>query len=267
MVSKVQTKTVYKCEVCNKTHATLKAAEKCESSHEETRLKQEQEAKERMKLHDALVDIRLTSESFVEIQQRALVVLKEHYGDDFVLELKLSNLWHGYGNAVCTYMLSKKVKSSDYYNYLGESKEIDASRVLRTLGFITGCGNGNGKTYSYQCNYNIDNFPAIQAKMLERENAVCACERQMKQAANWKRIIMAKTQEYNNYKNRERNLKMQIDELQDKLETLLTEKQQYIQGNFYKQYEAECCDMIAALPQQFKEQFKDPVPLGYFSFD
>lgn len=268
MVAKVQTKTVYKCEVCSKTHATLKSAEKCELGHEETRIKEENEAKERMKLHNLLVEIRTTSESFEELQERALVALKEHYGDDFVLSVdNIHSRTSYYGRAKCTYTLNRKVKKGDYYKHWGQDKEIASDAVLKDLGFKTGCGSGNGYVYNWEVNYNIEDFPAIQAKMLERKNAVNSVKEQIEQSATKALATMHNQEKYVDYLNEEQQLEMKIALLREQLRDVSAEKQKYIRENFYNPYEDDCRAMIAALPQQFKVQYKDPEPLDYFSFD
>lgn len=268
MVAKVQTKTVYKCEVCSKTHATLKSAEKCEAGHEETRIKEENEAKERMKLYNLLVEIRTTSESFEELQERALVALKEHYGDDFVLSVdNVFSRTSYYGRAICTYTLNRKVKKGDYYRHWSQDKEIASDAILKDLGFKTGCGSGNGYVYHWQVDYHIEDFPGIQAKMLERKNAVSSIKEQIKQLATEALDIMHDQEKYTDYLNEEQQLKMKIALLREQLQDVSAEKQQYIKENFYKPCEDECRAMIATLPQQFKGQYKDPEPLDYFSFD
>lgn len=268
MVAKVQTKTVYKCEVCDKTHSTLKSAEKCETGHEETRLKLETEAKERIKLRDLLVEIRTTSESFEELQERALAALKEHYGDDFVLSVVSTySRTSYYGRATCTYVLDRKVKRGDYYKRWQCDKEVSSDEILKDLGFKTGSGSGNGHVFHWEVNYNIEDFPGIQAKMLERYNAVSDCEHQMEQSANKSLGIMRNQEKYADYLNEEQQLEIKIALLREQLRDVSAEKQQYIKENFYKPYEDECSAMIAALPQQFRGQYKDPEPLHYFSFD
>ena len=260
MVATVKQKTVYKCEVCDKTHNTLKAAEKCENSHEETRIKQEKEAAERMKIHDALVNIRMTSQSFTELNERALSVLKEHYGDDFILEINIRGL------SRCTYVLTKAPKKNDFFSDVWRSnKGIEASDILRTIGFKTGSGGGgDGKVYSYYCTYSIGDFPMIQQKMQEREIAVITCKTQVKELANNTMKLMHEDAEYVSFTETEENLQLRISILQEQLDKITAEKQKYIKDNFYTQYEAKACDMIKALPQQFKSEFPDPYPSAYF---
>jgi hypothetical protein len=266
MVATVKQKTVYKCEVCDKTHNTLKAAEKCENSHEETRIKQEKEAAERMKLHDTLVNIRMTSESFTELNERALSVLKEHYGDDFEINIHEKQRYSSWTNASCTYVLSKKVNKDDYFARFACAKnEIDSSNILSVLGFKTGSGSGDGKTYRWQVTYELSSFPMIEQKMKEREIAVLDCEHEITVLANATMCSMYDNIGYVTFKETEEELRQRIDYLREQLDKVEAEKQQYIKDNFYNQYEAKACTMIAALPKGFEVVYPDPRPSAYFS--
>lgn len=265
MVAKVKV-LPYQCEVCSKTYATEKQAEKCEQSHEETKQKQAKEEANRMKLHDRLVEIRHTAESWQELQDKALDELKAHYGDDFVLVLPQNYTgWYGYhSGATCTYHVTKPTKKSDYFNCWGNTREVDASLILKTLGFTTHCGGGDGKIYSYQVSWNTSDFKTIEAKMLERERAVEDAMRDIQRKAKGIKAEISSDPVYKQMISDATEIQDKIEELQEQLEKSIAKKQQYIVEKYRNKYEADSKDIISELPQQFKREHADPKPLEYF---
>lgn len=263
MVSKVKV-LPYQCEVCQKTYSTEKQAEKCEQSHEVTKQKQVLEQANRMKLRDRLVEIRNTAESWEELQEKALLELKSWYGDDFVLEIPnvLRNNWYSY-SARCTYCTEKAVKKNDYFSDYSH-KGINASNILKTLGFKTGGGSGDGRVYGYQLTYDISDFPCIQEKMLERQRAVEDVKLKIKRSAeDYYSKIKADTK-FTNLNKEQEDLEQQIEILQETLQVSVSKKDKYIKDVYRNYYETEANDLINSLPQIFKHEHPDPRPLDYF---
>lgn len=265
MVAKV-TVHPYQCEVCSKTYATEKQAEKCEQSHEETKQEQAKEQANRMKLHDRLVEIRNTAESWQELQDKALVELKAHYGDDFVLVLPQNYTgWHGYPTgASCTYGITKPIKKNDYFNRWGSGREVDASAILGVLGFTTHSGGGDGKVYSYGVSWSKENFKAINAKMLERQRAVEDAALDIQRNAKDVKRKICSDDKYKQFVSNATEIEEQIEKLQEQLQDVIAKKQQYIKENYQDQYKADAQVIINALPQQFKREYRDPCALEWF---
>ena len=264
MVAKVKV-LPYQCEVCLKTYTTEKQAEKCESSHEVTKQKQLKEENERTKLRDRLIELRITCETFEELQEKALVELKAWYGDDFVLELPhCYSGWYGASGARCTYVPLKKPKKTDYFNRWGSGSDIDSCSILKTLGFHTGCGSGDGKIYSYQVSHNIDDFPVMYVKKLERQRAVEDAKIAFKRKAEDYLAKVKQDGHVDEFNNQQEALQAQIDDLQSKLDGSVEKKQQYIKDVYYNYYEQECNAILAELPQQFKREHPDPYTYPYF---
>lgn len=264
MVIKV-TALPFQCEVCNKQFTTEKQAEKCESSHEVTRLKKEKEAANKMKLHDRLVEIRNTAESWQELQDKALEELKSKYGDDFVLVLPHNYTgWYSYNNGVnCTYAPSKKPKKNDYFNHWGGTG-LDIEKILLALGFKTGSGNGDGKVYTYQVTCKIEDFRCIHTKMLERKHAVEDCCTKIKHKAEDYSVTIQKDEKYIRFTKDENELYDLIKGLKEKLEVTLHNKDEYIKDTYRDHFEKECSELINGLPQGFKKEHPDPFPLKFF---
>lgn len=251
MVTKITQRTMYQCSVCQKKYTTLKKAEACENGHEETRIKQEQELKDRMKLHDQLVEIRETSESFQELNSRAQKALKDWYGQDFVFE----NLTIGYGGrfdrAKCTYMVKNPIKKNDYFaGGDTNNKRVDSERILMTLGFKTGSGSGDGTVMHWQQSSYAPKteYPAMQRAVDARNQTVDFVNEKVKEIALQvskemfsDAVVIEKQQEID-------YLQERIDELNAKQNEIATALYNYKNANYIKRYNAECDGCIAAIP-------------------
>jgi flagellar motility protein MotE (MotC chaperone) len=242
---------MYQCSVCQKKYTTLKKAEACENSHEETRIKQEQELKDQTKLHDQLVDIRETSESYKELNARASKALKDWYGQDFVFEI-LSNGYGGmYTNAKCTYMVKTPIKKNDYFaGWDTNNKRVDGERILMTLGFKTGSGSGDGAVMRWQMSSysSVPEYPAMQRAVDARNQTVDLVNQKVKEIALQvakemfsDTVVIEKQQE--------------IDDLQERISELVTKQQEiatilynYKNNVYVKRYNTECDEWINAVP-------------------
>jgi hypothetical protein len=254
MVKQVKPTVKYECEVCNKGYATEKAALKCEQKHAADKLKEEQQQAERNKLWNALIDIRCTSRSFKELEERARTALREHYGKDFVFELGVGD----YARVVITYVV-KGVMNGDYY-YDSSWKQLNTSNILRDLGFKTGCGGGNGKTYSWQAYCEpLSTFPAIYKATNERNVLVDIARKELSAVVDRYNAALKADGEYSMLQREADTLNERIKELTEKLlET--REAANLIKDSLYRPaYNAECSAIIQALPTDGKEFCKDPV--------
>ncbi len=254
MVKQVKPTVKYECEVCNKGYATEKAALKCEQKHAADKLKEEQQQAERNKLRDTLIDIRCTSRSFKELEERARTALRGHYGKDFVFELGVDD----YSRVVITYVV-KGVVSGDYY-YDSSWKQLNTSSILRDLGFKTGCGGGNGKTYSWQvyCEPLIT-FPEIFKAINERNSLVDNARKELSAVVDRYNAALKADSEYSRLQREADSLNTHIKELTNQLHET-REAANLIKDSLYRPaYNAECNAIIQALPTDGKEFCEYPV--------
>lgn len=254
MVKQVKPTVKYECEVCNKGYATEKAALKCEQKHAADKLKEEQQQAERNKLRYTLIDIRCTSRSFKELEERARTALREHYGKDFVFELGIDD----YSRVVITYVV-KGVVSGDYY-YDSSWKQLNTSSILRDLGFKTGCGGGNGKTYSWQVYREpLITFPAIYKATNERNALVDIARKELSAVVDRYNTALEADSEYSRLQRESDKITEQISKLKKQRQEI-SEASKLIKDSLYRPaYNAECNAIIQALPAEGKEFCKDPV--------
>jgi len=254
MVKQVKPTVKYECEVCNKSYATEKAALKCEQKHTADKLKEEQHQAERTKLRDTLIDIRCTSRSFKELEERATTALREHYGKDFVFDLGIGES----SRVVITYVVEGVVKGDYYYD--SSWKQLNTSNILRDLGFDTGCGGGNGKTYSWQAYYEpLSTFPTIYKAANERNILVDNARKELSDVVDRYNAALKADSEYSRLQREADSLNKRIKELTEQLqETRKAAK--LIKDSLYRPaYNAECEAIIQALPADGKEFCEDPV--------
>jgi hypothetical protein len=254
MVKQVKPTVKYVCEVCNKGYATEKAALKCEQKHAADKLKEEQQQAERTKLRNTLIDIRCTSRSFKELEERARTALREHYGEGFVFELGVGES----SKVKITYILND-VNKNDYY-YDSTWKEIRVSDILCYLGFNTGCGYGNKNIYYYQCYCEpLITFPAIYKATNERNILVDVARKELSAVVDRYNTALKADSQYSRLQREADILNHRIKELTEHLHET-REAANLIKDSLYRPaYNAECSAIIQALPADGKEFCKDPV--------
>lgn len=257
----------YQCEVCKKIYSTENQAVDCENSHEDTSQKG---IERREGIRNQLIEIRNTSTSFKEIEQRALTVLKARYGDDFVLQLP--ELGEGRSNArgcfiTCTHLPSKKVDVNDYY-VCWRNTEVNSYKIILDLGFKITHRSDDGAIYKYalipELDYSI--WPAINAMKMKRERSVWNAEQNIARIAG---NYLDKVNQDNNViviNNHLKSLNIQMESIQDSLDSITEKKEQYIKDKYYQEYEQECDKIVSELPQQFKKIYPDPCPSRHFYY-
>ena len=254
MVKQVKPTVKYECEVCNKGYATEKAALKCEQKHAADKLKEEQQKAERTKLRDTLINIRCTSRSFKELEERTRTALREHYGEDFVFELGVGNN----SRLVITYVTDQVVRGDYYYD--SSWKQLNTSNILRDLGFKTGCGGGNGKTYSWQVySEPLIRFPAIYKATNERKILVDIARKELSAVVDRYDAALKANIQYSRLQRESDEITEQISKLKKQRQEI-SEAANMIKESLYRPaYNAECTAIIQALPAEGKEFCKDPV--------
>ena len=173
--------------------------------------------------------------------------------------------WYGHhSGASCTYATSKPVKKSDYFNRWGSAREVDSSLILKTLGFTTHSGNGDGTVYSYQVSWNNADFPAIKSAMEIRNEAVIDCEHEIILIANATMVRMYDDSTFKEYQDKKKEIECKIEELRDELYKLNCDKNVYVNNTYMNNYIKECSELIDRLPQVFKSEYPDPKPYEFF---